>query len=76
MLNPKTIIEIDYEFSEKELLELKRFLSESFYIKENELEFFNAKDYTYESEFSDRIYSSISKSMSSEYEAEYYMELD
>ena len=45
MLNPKTIIELDYQFDKSQIDELKKFLDKYFNIYDHEIEIYKAEDY-------------------------------
>lgn len=45
MLNPKTIIELDYQFDKSQIDELKKFLDKYFNIYDHEIKIYKAEDY-------------------------------
>ena len=44
MLNPKTIIELDYQFDNDQIDELKKFLDKYYNIYNHEIEIYKAED--------------------------------
>ncbi len=61
MLNPNTIIELDYTFSKDEIEKLNEFLKEEFYIEKDEIEVYKAGDYASKSDFAGSIFIEIAK---------------
>lgn len=61
MLNPKTIIELDYQFDNNQIDELKKFLDKYFNIYDHDVAIYKAEDYAKESFFAGSILEDIAK---------------
>ena len=59
MLNPKTIIELDYQFDNDQIEELKKFLDKYYNIYNHEIEIYKAEDYAKQSLFSQSVFDEI-----------------
>ena len=59
MLNPKTIIELDYQFDNDQINELKKFLDKYFNIYDHEKKIYKVEDYAKQSFFAQRVLEEI-----------------
>lgn len=59
MLNPKTIIELDYQFDNDQINELKKFLDKYYNIYNHEIKIYKAEDYAKQSLFSQSVFDEI-----------------
>lgn len=66
MLNPKTIIELDYQFDKSQINELKKFLEKYFYIYDHDVAIYKAEDYAKESYFAQSVFDEIQKELERE----------
>lgn len=66
MLNPKTIIELDYQFDKSQIDELKKFLDKYFNIYEHEIKIYKSEDYAKQSYFAQSVFDEIQKEMALE----------
>lgn len=66
MLNPKTIIELDYQFDKSQIDELKKFLDKYFNIYDHEIKIYKVEDYTKQSYFAQRVFDEIQKELERE----------
>jgi hypothetical protein len=66
MLNPKTIIELDYQFDNDQIDELKKFLDKYFNIYDHEIKIYKAEDYAKQSLFAQSVFDEIQKEMALE----------
>lgn len=67
MQNPKIIIELNTTITKKERENIKKGLLSLLSITEKEIEIFNAKEYTFSSEFSQKVYEEIRHELSYNY---------
>ena len=70
MLNPKTIIELDYQFDNDQIDELKKFLDKYYNIYSHEIKIYKAEDYAKQSVFAQSVFDEIQ--MQLERENNYY----
>ena len=66
MLNPKTIIELDYQFDKSQIDELKKFLDKYFNIYDHEIKIYKAEDYAKQSYFAQSVFDEIQKELERE----------
>ena len=66
MLKVKTIIELDYQFDNDQIDELKKFLEKYYDIYEHEIKVYKAEDYAKESYFAQSVFDEIQKEMALE----------
>lgn len=66
MLNPKTIIELDYQFDKSQIDELKKFLDKYFNIYDHDVAIYKAEDYAKQSFFAQSVFDEIQKEMALE----------
>ena len=66
MLNPKTIIELDYQFDNDQIDELKKFLDKYFNIYGNEINTYKSEDYAKQSVFAQSVFDEIQKELERE----------
>ena len=59
MLNPKTIIELDYQFDNGQINELKKFLDKYYNIYNHEIKIYKVEDYAKESLFAQSVFDEI-----------------
>lgn len=67
MLDPKTIIELDYQFDNEQIEELKKFLDKYYNITNHDIEIFDAKNYALESDFTNVIFEEVGREMAEDY---------
>ena len=63
MLNPKTIIELDYQFDKSQIDELKKFLDKYFNIYDHEIKIYKVEDYAKQSLFAQNVFDEIQKEL-------------
>ncbi|AXX93980.1 hypothetical protein [Arcobacter ellisii] len=66
MLNPKTIIELDYQFDKSQIDELKKFLDKYFNIYDHDVAIYKAEDYAKQSLFAQNVFEEIQKELERE----------
>ena len=66
MLNPKTIIEVDYQFDDSQMEELKKFLDKYYDIYDHDVAIYKAEDYAKQSFFAQSVFEEIQKEMALE----------
>ena len=66
MLKAKTIIELDYQFNNDQIDELKKFLEKYYDIYDHDVAIYKAEDYAKESYFAQRVFEEIQKEMALE----------
>ncbi|MDD3055935.1 MAG: hypothetical protein PHE16_08645 [Aliarcobacter sp.] len=66
MLNPKTIIELDYQFDKSQIDELKKFLDKYFNIYDHEIKIYKVEDYPKQSLFAQNVFEEIQKELERE----------
>ena len=66
MLNPKTIIELDYQFDDSQMEELKKFLEKYYDIYDHDVAIYKAEDYAKESYFAESVFDEIQKELERE----------
>lgn len=66
MLNPKTIIELDYQFDKSQIDELKKFLDKYFNIYDHEIKIYKVEDYAKKSLFAKNVFDEIQKELERE----------
>ena len=59
MLNPKTIIELDYQFDKSQIDELKKFLDKYFNIYNYEIKIYKSENYAKQSLFAQSVFDEI-----------------
>ena len=64
---PETIIELNVYFTEENRKKFLKFISENFDIEEKNIEIYQARNYSNESEFASEIYAQIFREMKDEY---------
>lgn len=71
MENPQTIIEIDKKLSKNDCNRIIGFLIKVIYMKQEEIEIYNEKDYI-DSEYSLEIYNRVKREFANEYDCNEY----
>ena len=66
MLKVKTIIELDYQFDNDQIYELKKFLEKYYDIYDHDVAIYKAEDYAKESYFAQSVFDEIQKEMALE----------
>ena len=66
MLNQKTIIELDYQFDDSQMEELKKFFDKYYDIYDYDVAIYKAEDYAKESYFAQSVFDEIQKEMALE----------
>ena len=66
MLNPKTIIELDYQFDNDQIDELKKFLDKYYDIYDYDVAIYKAEDYAKQSYFAQSVFDEIQKELERE----------
>ena len=66
MLKAKTIIELDYQFDNDQIDELKKFLEKYYDIYEHEIKVYKAEDYAKQSYFAQSVFEEIQKELERE----------
>ena len=66
MLKVKTIIELDYQFDNDQIDELKKFLDKYFNIYDHDVAIYKAEDYAKQSYFAQSVFDEIQKEMALE----------
>jgi len=66
MLNPKTIIELNYQFDNDQIDELKKFLDKYFNIYDHDVAIYKAEDYAKQSVFAQSVFDEIQKELEKE----------
>ena len=66
MLNPKTIIELDYQFDNDQIDELKKFLEKYYDIYDHDVAIYKVEDYAKESLFAQSVFDEIQKELERE----------
>ncbi|MDD2887641.1 MAG: hypothetical protein PHY66_08230 [Aliarcobacter sp.] len=67
MQYPTTIIELDNYFTEENRKKFLKIMNENFDIEEKNIEIYQARNYSNESEFASEIYAQIFREMKEEY---------
>ena len=66
MLKVKTIIELDYQFDNDQIDELKKFLEKYYDIYDHDVAIYKAEDYAKESYFAQSVFDEIQKELERE----------
>ena len=66
MLKVKTIIELDYQFDNDQIDELKKFLEKYYDIYDHDVAIYKAEDYAKQSYFAQSVFDDIQKEMAVE----------
>jgi ribosomal protein S3 len=66
MLNPKTIIELDYQLDKSQINELKKFLDKYFNIYDHEIKIYKVEDYAKQSLFAQSVFDEIQNELERE----------
>ena len=66
MLNQKTIIELDYQFDDSQMEELKKFFDKYYDIYDYDVAIYKAEDYAKQSYFAQSVFDDIQKEMALE----------
>ena len=66
MLKVKTIIELDYQFDNDQIDELKKFLEKYYDIYDHDVAIYKAEDYAKQSYFAQSVFDDIQKEMALE----------
>lgn len=66
MLNPKTIIELNYQFDNDQIDELKKFLEKYYDIYDHDVSIYKSEDYAKQSFFAQSVFDEIQKELERE----------